>query len=91
MASDKTYALEARLNALAVKVGAMHSSLLPIISAGNASFLSGLSILPNQTTNNLQDTNTGPYWATGERSFQANLAVALNNLQQHLQDHGFES
>jgi hypothetical protein len=91
VASDKTYALEQRLNALVTKVNAIKSALLPIINAGNASFLSGLSELPHQTTNNLLDTNTGPYWITGERSYQADLATAVNNLQSNLQGHGYQA
>jgi hypothetical protein len=91
MTSDKTYAIEQRLNALVTKVNSMKSSLLPIINAGNASFLSGLSMLPHQTTANAQDTNTGPYWITGERSYQADLATAVNNLQSNLQSHGYQS
>lgn len=92
-AASKGNSLETRVDGLVLALGTINTALGPLISAGSSqsSFLSNLSKLPHQTTANALDTNTGPYWITGERSFQADLATAVNNLQTNLQANGFES
>lgn len=92
-AASKGKSMEARIDGLVLAVGTMHTALSPLISAGSSqgTFLAGLSLLPHQTTSNAQDTNTGPYWVTGERSFQADLAQAVNNLQTNLQANGYQA
>lgn len=104
----KISALEKRVTELAAKVksdettyNANFSTLNPLLTSGNVSFLSNIvGKLPNQTTTNStgsKDNSTSDAWQTGGRgSFNSlvdivnNLVGAVNNLQQGLQNKNFE-
>ena len=99
----KTRSTEKRVSQLVGTLGQLNfEALAQFQDKNNTAFLAGLSKLPHQTTSNssagADDTNTGPYWATGERGFVNNaidsvngLVNAVNNLQTNLQASGFEA
>ena len=105
--TSKAQSNEKRINQVVTQLNAMNSqlnfaALANFQSPTNTAFLASLSKLPHQTTSNssagADDTNTGPYWASGERGFVNNaidavngLVTAVNNLQSNLQANGFES
>jgi len=99
----KTRSTERRVNQIVTNIGQLDLvALAQFQDKNNTAFLATLSKLPHQTTANAggsgHDTNTGPYWATGERNFNNTnsdsidgLANALNTLQSNLQAQGFEA
>lgn len=99
----KSYATEKRVDNIVTQLGQLNlQALAQFQSKTNTAFLAGLSQLPHQTTSNAggasTDSNTGPYWGTGERDFIntdstsiTGLANALNTLQSNLQARGFEA
>jgi hypothetical protein len=99
----KTRSTEKRVNQLVGTIGQLNfEALAQFQSKANTEFLAGLSQLPHQTTSNAggagTDSNSGPYWATGERGFiNTNsgsidgLANALNGLQSNLQSFGYQA
>lgn len=101
--TSKSQSTEKRLNTVVTSLGQLNlTALAQFQSVTNTTFLAQLSQLPHQTNANssagADDTNTGPYWASGERGFVNNaidatngLVNAVNNLQSNLQAAGFEA
>ena len=88
---QKVNALEDRYKTLLGQFGSVRSQLSPILSAGNESFLSGLSLLPHQTTSNATISTTAGTFTNSERVAFNGLVNAVNNLQSNLQSNNFEA
>lgn len=91
-ASRKSIATEDRYSANFTAVWTVLNKLMPIATAENAGFLSGLGQMTVSPDYPLPDDgNGGAYWADGERDYINNCVDTINDLVQKLQRQGYMS
>lgn len=84
----KISALEARVTALAAQVKDDETTLHPLLTASNLTFLAGLTKMPHLGASFSNDGGAGNYWNTGERTFVNNSLNYINAVNVELQDAG---